>query len=420
MDYYIYDPDDSSLDYRERSEFLRKIELVREDDPSCDSLTWYEDNPFLNSLTDENWVTFGRYISNNTHLINLDFSGGVVNDGRMSSLFQGLTRSSSIRNLSFYQNGLSAAGLRSMAPFLHNSNLRSLLLMSNNIRSEGFNFLLRALHDSSLECLNCSNCNIETLEIDSDHLPRNLTELFIDDNSLNADGCRELSKLLQGRDSILKELYLDRNKIDDEGVAILVDALRNNTTLTKLTLRYNDEISREGQIMLLKLVNDISTIKATLQSNHTLENICVDDVEDMKRIKWYIDSAISHNQSNKNNPRKAGVEKVRHFQLDCRNRLELEELQNIQPSFHSQINPLHLPEMLSLVGCESEVTKLYFLLRTSVAEVISIVNRRKYVEEQRAYHTAKLKEFDAQLAVMDAAEAEFERYNSRTRKRQKT
>ena len=92
-------------------------------------------------------------------------------------------------------------------------------------------------------------------------MPRNLRRLYLSCNSINADGCRELVKLLQGDDATLKNLYLSGNKIDDEGVDILVDALQNNTSLTTLNLKRNDEISNQGQILLLKLVNDISASK---------------------------------------------------------------------------------------------------------------------------------------------------------------
>lgn len=73
-------------------------------------------------------------------------------------------------------------------------------------------------------------------------------------NIINADGCREVAKLLQNTDSVLNL----HNKINDEGVGILVDALQKNTSLFGLHLKRNNGTSKQGQCMLLKLVNDIS------------------------------------------------------------------------------------------------------------------------------------------------------------------
>ena len=108
------------------------------------------------------------------------------------------------------------------------NNLLELHLDYNNIQSEGFNVLFRALRDSPIEMLRCGNCDIKSIEIDKNDVPNNLRFLSLSRNSINADGCREISKLLQGGDSTLTTLSLVDNKIDDEGVTILADALQSN------------------------------------------------------------------------------------------------------------------------------------------------------------------------------------------------
>ena len=86
----------------------------------------------------------------------------------MKFLFRGLNRSSSIRNMSLYDNGFSVEVIRSMVPFLQNSNnLTNLDLDDNNIQSEGFNLLCRALRDSPIEYLHCNRCDIESIEIEA-------------------------------------------------------------------------------------------------------------------------------------------------------------------------------------------------------------------------------------------------------------
>jgi hypothetical protein len=99
-------------------------------------------------------------------------------------------------------------------------------------------------------------------------------------------------------------MWLDSNKIDDEGVAVLVDAPQNNTSLKRLSLRWND-ISIEGEILLLKLVNDISSIRATLQSNHTLIYVSVIDVSSYESLDadYKIQKCIDMATRIKNHPR---------------------------------------------------------------------------------------------------------------------
>eukprot|EP00984_Skeletonema_dohrnii_P015255 scaffold6547_cov141-Skeletonema_dohrnii-CCMP3373.AAC.8 len=372
-------------------------------------------------MTDDGWwEELGRDVSNNTHLKNVYLNEGALNDHTVSLLFRGLTRSASITKMNLLENELSAVGLRSMVPFLQNANnLHELLLCeNNNLQSEGFNMLFRALRDSPIEGLNCDNCGIESIEIDSEHIPKHLKSLHLSGNKINADGCRQLSKLLQGGDSTLKHLNLYHNKIDDDGVAILVDALQNNTSLTELDLMLNQGITAEGMKMCLKLVNDISSIKATLQSNQTLQELNVknlniknqNDQNDML-IQQRINKATQINAQNENDVEAAGKEKVIETQLHSVKRAELAELQGVTRSFYSEINPLHLPEVLALAGRHHGQGELYVALKSSIAGVISTVNRKQWLQQQRAHHNAiiaehrtKVESIEAELAAIEAAD----------------
>ena len=302
-----------------------------------------------------------------------------------------------------------------MVPFLQNANnLLKLHVGRNNIQSEGFNVLFRALRDSPIETLICARCGIESIEIDDNSTPRNLRHLNLIANSINADGCREVAKLLQGGDSTLGSLFLTENKIDDEGVEILVDALQNNTSLKTLNVGRNDGISNRGKIMLLKLVNDISSIKATLQSNHTLTQVIgelfkPDEYEldpDDEIIKMHINNAVAINMRNKDNPEVADREKVIQTQLHSETRAELADLQGVNRSLYSEIGTLHLPEVLALVGRIHGQGELYAALKSSIAGVISTVNEKQCIQDQMAYHAAKLEELGARLAVIEAVEGD--------------
>ena len=257
------------------------------------------------------------------------------------------------------------------------NNLRELYLDNNNIRSEGFNELFRALRHSPVESLSCDSCGIESIDIDSDHIPKNLKSLHLNHNIINTDGCHGIAKLLQGVDSALTILYLIGNKIDDNGVGILVDALQNNKSLTILNMKRNDEISKQGQILLLKLVNNVSFIKSTLQSNRTLKSLSLEILDADEDIQRHIIMATQINTKNKNNPEAAGREKVIQTQLHSEIRAELAVLQGVNQSLYSEINPLHLPEVLSLVDQHHGQGELYVALKSSIAGVISTVNRKQ-------------------------------------------
>ena len=414
----------------ENSEFRE----IKENDPNTTSLIG--DDTHFENVTDDGWEELGRDISNNTHLEYLELGSTALNDRNMSLLCRGLTRSTSIDHVTLYDNGLSAAAVRSMVPFLQNANnLKELDLDNNNIQSEGFNALFRALRDSPIETLSCQQCCIDSIEVDINYSPKLLTRLDLSSNFINTDGCHGLAKLLQRKNATLSSLYLSWSKIDDDGAGILADALRNNTSLTTLVLKYN-MLTIEGAKLFLQLVNNVSSIKATLQSNHTLQRITADyggDDQDLsERIQRHIDNALTINAlnaySSRSLPEKAGREKMIQTQLSSGRRADLVNLQGVNYSLYSEINPLHLPEVLALVGQRHGQGELYVALRSSIAGVISTVNRKQCLQQQRAHFRAKIAEYkakaeavEAEISTIEAAEGhvvdvENESYSSKRRR----
>ncbi|KAK1746068.1 hypothetical protein QTG54_002675 [Skeletonema marinoi] len=265
--------------------------------------------------------------------------------------------------------------------------------------------MFRALRDSPIEELYCNRCGIESIEIDTEHIPKHLTWLSLIGNIINANGCHELAKLLQGGDSTLKDLYLTDNTIDDEGVAILVAALQNNTSLTALSLRGNDAISKQGKVSLLRLVCNISSIESTLQSNHTLRDLWFKTDEEIQR---HIDIAVRINNRNDYNQEAAGREKVIQTQLHSGTRAALCRLQGIDHVVYGDISPLHLPEVLSSIGRSHGQGELYNALKSSIAGVISTVNMKKCIQQLRDYHEAKIAEHRAEVHNLNAKLAAME------------
>jgi hypothetical protein len=404
-----------SAEEKDENRFNDNLPRVQRNDPDT---TWLHVQGYyerIQNMTDEGWEEFGRHISNNSYLEELYLSEGALNDHRISFLFRGLTRSTSINCVDLSENGLSVEGIsrgvRSMVPFLHNSiSLLKMILNENNIRSEGFNLLLRALRGSSIRFLSCSNCGIESIEIDSEHIPRNVKSLVLYGNNINADGCRGLAKLLQGADSTLAFLQLNNNEIDDEGVAVLVDALQNNKSLVTLDLRKNDGISDQGQIMLLKLVNDVSSIEATLHSNHTLKYVRLKNIDGLvdanDEIQTHINMATQININYEGNTELAGREKMIQSQLHSETRAILASLQGIDHSVYREIDSLHLPEVLSLIGRRHLQGELFDALKTSIIRLFSTVDMKECIQQQRAYHAAKAAEHEALVAKHAAMVAE--------------
>ena len=58
-------------------------------------------------------------------------------------------------------------------------------------------------------------------------------------------------------------------------------------------------------------------------------------------------------------------------------------------------------------------------MKSSIAGVISTVNKRECIKQRRDYYLAKAKQLDAELAAMDEAEREVAAIESRSSKRRR-
>jgi len=403
---FIYESDNGSWVGCTENEFLENLRLMRENDPYVSDL--YANGSFehIQEMTDEDWVQLGHDISHNDYLDDLNLYGG-LDDRKTALFFQGLTRSNTLKRINLINNGIGVSGIQSMIPFLSNSNLVSLCVEGflNDIKPEGFSLLFQALHNRPIERLHCNACSLDSIKIDSNIIPRYLKVLSLAGSYIDAEGCREVAKLLQKKDPTLISLHLNGNKIDDEGVSVLVSALQNNTSLKKLDLSQNNDITSKGGGLLLKLVNDISSIKATMQSNHTLQTIVLPELDVDYRI--YIYDALRFNVDYY--PRRPGPLKVKGAQLHSEQRAVMCRLQGVEQSnaaLYKHVDPFILPEVLSLVGRIHGQGELFVALLSSIAGIISTVNREKYLEEQKAFHEAKLKAINADLAAIRNAKSE--------------
>ena len=104
-------------------------------------------------------------------------------------------------------------------------------------------------------------------------------------------------------------------------------------------------------------------------------------------LRQHIGMATHINNLSENNPEAAGRDKMIHTQLNSTQRAELADFQGVNRSLYSEINPLHLPEVLSLVGQHHGQGELYVALRSSIAGVISTVIKKQCLHPNKEHIT---------------------------------
>jgi len=166
--------------------------------------------------------------------------------------------------------------------------------------------------------------------------------------------------------------------------------------------------------MMLKVVNNISSIKATLQTNFTLRSLRVGEV--MEEIQGCINAAFRFTGNR---------QKIIHTQLSSMRREALCRLQGIEErsnaALYCKFDPLHLPEILALVGRTHGLSELHVALKSSLTMLLSTVDRVKCLEQEMAYYQAKVVNLQAEIAAIKRAEGNVvEVGNDPSNKRRRT
>ena len=97
--------------------------------------------------------------------------------------------------------------------------------------------------------------------------------------------------------------------------------------------------------------------------------------------------------------------------------MKASQSQGVNRSLYSEINPLHLPEVLSLIGKRHGQGDLHVALSSTIMTLFSTVNRKECVRQQMAFYASKLEELGAELAAIEAAESELRSESSRIKRR---
>ena len=405
---------------------IERINRIKNNDPD---LTEFSPGPAdTEQFTDLAWELLGGYIANNDHLDYIDLSVCGLTDSKISLLFQGLANGSPLKELDLSHNNLGVDGVRRMVPFLESArNLRELCLSDNrDTNTECFRLLIKALHAGGgyiqelrlwdgkieditslehyplphLKVLYLSKNNIHSLPTSLENYT-NLEELHLSNNQIGNEGCRSIAKLLQKEGTHLNLLNLYSNDLGDEDAETLADSLKYNTSLTDIHLEGND-IKEKGHRAFLKLVNDVSSIERTYNSNHTLKTLSLPRSTDaaIQEFKTHIESAMG---INKYEERSHGRAKVIEAQLNSKNRKELSHLQGIdysQGSIFTEIEPILLPEVFALMGERYGQDELYEMLITAAPDLVSIVNIKGVIKQTNAEKLARIAALEAEAAAI--------------------
>jgi len=372
--------------------------------------------PHTQHFTDEGWHLLGRFIGNNNQVQRLDFSGVTLTDRNISLLSKEMQRNGSVDEIIFADTSLGVEGIRRLEPVLRLKTMDFLCFNRNRVGDEGLEAIGRALASSPIQYLLLDDCDIKEVSI-SDGFPKYLDHLSLCYNTINSAGCLALAQLLQREDSTLQTLLLRDNFIDDEGASILATSLRKNKTLTCLDLRGNP-ISEIGHGAFFSLVNDMSSIRATLSSNHTLEDVkfgkfghFLDESDIMYLDDYYVDACLYSCEarfmqdalnvnSSLASPEQAGRKKVINTQLNIIQRDWFFRLQGVRSndSLFSDIDcSLHLlPEMLALIGEHHGLSEMYAATLTSISTLTSLSISKEEL--------LKIRRTNLSLDMKDAAE----------------
>jgi len=334
-----------------------------------------------NQFTQLTWTLLGRYIANNTHLERVDLVHCNLTDEKMASLFYELTCSTSLQKLDVCKNHIGIEGIRSMLPFLLNSpNLSNIdFSRNNNFNSECFELLVSTLNGKAVKELYFYDCNITNISaLDTYNLP-NLKEVNLGNNNIGRDGCITISNLLQKKGSTLAKVVLINTGMGDEEAELLASSLKHNTSLKELYID-NNNITERGQVAFLKVLNDVSSIENTYNSNYTLKECRLIGHFSRSRLQAFVNSACRVNISSTN----PGRTKVIRSHLNSQTLKKLCLLQGMNYSYgdiFADIEPNLLPRILASIGHENGLSDLYTALTQTAPDLLSYIDRKALIRD---------------------------------------
>ena len=202
----------------------------------------------------------------------------------------------------------------------------------------------------------------------------------------------------------------------DEDIAHLTQALQHNRSVRWLDLEGNI-CGEAGYRSILKMVVDISSIKATLESNTGLCEIDLPGDHD----EYYSDSDgygseynardefqeirnLIHRMMSSNKLQRSPRQRVMQTQLDIRTRRQLCEMQGVDyiyGSLFAEIPQYVLPELFSTMGTDPAVMDPLRAIVATVASWTSLVDGRLMVETALERNRALVRQLNERNAELE-------------------
>jgi len=390
-----------------------EITKIRANYPGNDEFILQTDD--ADEFSDLAWTLLGRCIANNTQLKDVFLNGCNLTNEKMALLFREFVRSATLERIYLSSNEFGIDGLRSMISFLENApQLKALWLRSNdNINTECFELVIRTLHGRSVEIerLYFGGCNITDISVLNTYNLPNLRDLYLTRNNIGREGIMTLSNLLQQEGSTLTKLHLMATGMGDEEAEIIASSLIQNTKLEELNLLENN-ITERGCLAFFKLLNDVSSIENTYNSNHTLRTVSIAEYVTSDLLDSISEACIENRTGS--NPNSIGRLKVIRTQLKSQNREKYCKLQGIQcPSnIFADIDPNLLPNILGLIGESHGQTELYTALVPMAPDLLSYIDRKALLTDELsktadeyARIKAKLSDLKKRMALLDEGDS---------------
>ena len=382
-------------------------------------------------LSGDAWRLLGRYISTNDHLTQLIIYSSAAHRTSESLLllFDGLRESRSLTVLTINIR-LSEQAVQSMVPFLMNA--PKLNKLAINLGSESLRTIVRTLDGSSIEQLmldrgdlgdasaigSCKMPNLKFLELQKSGMSSvpplhgfpQLNSLSLFGNKIDKEGFARLNEYLGCDSCPLRTLGLGYTGMTDEDILSLTQALKHNSSVRDLYLGGND-CGEAGYRSILKMVVDISSIKATIESNTCLHEIELPKEND-DRYESDSDSDASEYNSrdgfeeirdqihdfivlNCHSRPLSLKERVMRTQLNTKNRRQLSGMQGVDYSYGSlftEIPACILPDLFAILWKDPKTMDPFRALVATVTDWTSLVDRRLMVESTLKRNRALIKQ----------------------------
>ena len=219
-----------------------------------------------NNITDYGALTISECLKSNSILQELNMSHSNTSDDVISMISEDLEANTT---LVVTCNHLSDDEVVTIGKYLsNNSTLQKLNMANNNISDERIIKISRALEtNTTLHILDISYNNISddgAIAI-SEYLKYNdtLEELNLSHNKVSDDGTIEIGKAMETNTALCR-MNISYNKISDVGAVAISECLKNNNTLQELNMSHNSKVSHD---LIIK-------INKTLQRNLAC-NTCI-------------------------------------------------------------------------------------------------------------------------------------------------